>query len=215
VTTYDCSDPAQRRNGLDAAAAAAHAGSLVVMPTDTVYGIGADAFNAAAVRALLAAKGRGPDMPVPVLVGSWSTIDGLVLQVTPTARILIEAFWPGGLSLVLQHAPSLAWDLGDTAGTVMVRMPLHPVALDLLRTVGPMAVSSANRSGQPPATTAEQAREQLGMDVAVYLDGGVAPVGVASTIVDLTGEVPRVLRQGAVTLERLRAVVGEVEPAAS
>jgi tRNA threonylcarbamoyl adenosine modification protein (Sua5/YciO/YrdC/YwlC family) len=215
VTTYDCSDPAQRRNGLDAAAAAAQAGGLVVMPTDTVYGIGADAFNAAAVRALLAAKGRGPDMPVPVLVGSWSTIDGLVLQVTPTARTLIEAFWPGGLSLVLQHAPSLAWDLGDTAGTVMVRMPLHPVALDLLRTVGPMAVSSANRSGQPPATTAEQAREQLGMDVAVYLDGGVAPVGVASTIVDLTGEVPRVLRQGAVTLDRLRDVVGEVEPAAS
>jgi tRNA threonylcarbamoyl adenosine modification protein (Sua5/YciO/YrdC/YwlC family) len=213
VTTYDCSDPAERRSGLDAAAAAARAGNLVVMPTDTVYGIGADAFNAAAVRALLAAKGRGPDMPVPVLVGSWATIDGLVLQVTPTARTLIEAFWPGGLSLVLQHAPSLAWDLGDTAGTVMVRMPLHPVALDLLRAVGPMAVSSANRSGQPPATTAQDAQQQLGTDVAVYLDGGAAPVGVASTIVDLTAEVPRVLRQGAVTLERLRQVVGEVVPA--
>src|SRR5699024_1083339 len=129
------------------------------------YGIGADAFTPSAVQALLAAKGRGPDMPVPVLVGSWSTIDGLVLQVTEAARTLIEAFWPGGMSLVLPHAPSLAWDLGQTGGTVMVRMPMHPVALDLLRTVGPMAVSSANRSGQPPATTSVQAREQLGMDV--------------------------------------------------
>src|SRR5699024_9620932 len=126
------------------------------------------------------------------------------------ALSLIEAFWPGGLSLVLQHAPSLAWDLGDAAGTVMVRMPLHPVALDLLRAVGPMAVSSANRSGQSPATTADNAREQLGDDVAVYLDGGIAPVGVSSTIVDVTGETPRVLRQGAVTLHQLRQAVGEV-----
>jgi tRNA threonylcarbamoyl adenosine modification protein (Sua5/YciO/YrdC/YwlC family) len=209
VTTFDCSQPVARRSGLDAAAAAARAGNLVVLPTDTVYGLGADAFNAAAVRALLAAKGRGPDMPVPVLVGSWTTIDGLVLEVSPTARLLIEAFWPGGLSLVLQHAPSLAWDLGDTAGTVMVRMPLHPVALDLLRAVGPMAVSSANRSGQPPATDVTEA-QQLGDDVAVYLDGGPSSLGVASTIVDLTSEVPRILRQGAIELDRIREVAGEV-----
>lgn len=214
MTTFDCSDPVARRAGLDAAAAAARAGNLVVLPTDTVYGIGADAFDAAAVRALLAAKGRGPDMPVPVLVGSWSTLDGLVNAVTPTARTLIEAFWPGGLSLVVQHSPSLAWDLGDTAGTVMVRMPLHPVALDLLRSVGPMAVSSANRSGQPPATTADQAQQQLGSDVSVYLDGGPSPVGIASTIIDLTGEIPRVLRQGAVALDRLREVIGQVEAVA-
>jgi tRNA threonylcarbamoyl adenosine modification protein (Sua5/YciO/YrdC/YwlC family) len=210
VTTFDCSDPVARRAGLEAAASAAAGGELLVIPTDTVYGLGADAFNAAAVRRLLEVKGRGPDMPVPVLVGSWTTIDGLVSVVTPTARTLVEAFWPGGLSLVMTHAPSLAWNLGDTAGTVMIRMPLHPVALELLRLVGPMAVSSANRSGQPPATTAAQAEEQLGGDVAVYLDGGTAPVGVASTIVDLTGETPRVLRQGAVTLERLRDVVGQV-----
>lgn len=215
VTMFDCSDPAQRRSGLEAAATAARSGDLVVLPTDTVYGIGADAFNASAVRALLAAKGRGPDMPVPVLVGSWTTIEGLVLQVTPTARTLIEAFWPGGLSLVLPHAPSLAWDLGDTAGTVMVRMPSHPVALDLLRSVGPMAVSSANRSGQPPATTARNAQDQLGADVTVYLDGGESPVGVASTIVDLTTAEPRVLRQGAVSLARLQQVIGDVAPAAT
>ncbi len=212
MTTYDCSDPAQRRAGLEAAAAAARAGGLVVLPTDTVYGIGADAFNSPGVRALLAVKGRGPDMPVPVLVGSWNTIDGLVLDVGSTARTLIEAFWPGGLSLVVPHAPSLVWDLGDTAGTVMIRMPLHPVALDLLRAVGPMAVSSANRSGSPPARTAAEALDQLGGDVPVYLDGGPAPIGVASTIVDLTGDVPRVRRQGAVTLDRLRQVIGDVVP---
>ena len=210
MTTFDCADPTARRAGLEAAAHAARTGSLVVLPTDTVYGIGADAFNAAAVRALLAAKGRGPDMPVPVLVGSWQTIDGLVMAVPPVARTLIEAFWPGGLSLVVEHAPTLNWDLGDARGTVMVRMPLHPVAIDLLRLVGPMAVSSANRTGMPPATTATAAADQLGDDVAVYLDGGPAPIGVASTVVDLTGEVPRVLRQGAVSIDRLREVIGDV-----
>ena len=211
TTTYLCSDPADRRAGLAAATAAASAGNLVVMPTDTVYGIGADAFDSAAVRALLAAKGRGPDMPVPVLVGSWKTIEGLVMAVPPVATKLVEAFWPGGLSLVVEHAPSLTWDLGDAKGTVMLRMPLHPVALDLLRAVGPMAVSSANRSGHPPAVTAAQAQEQLGDLVSVYLDGGTAPLGVASTVVDVTGPVPVLLRQGAVTLDALREVVGDVQ----
>jgi L-threonylcarbamoyladenylate synthase len=210
MITFDCADPVARRAGLEAAAHAARSGNLVVMPTDTVYGIGADAFNAAAVRALLAAKGRGPDMPVPVLVGSWTTIDGLVMAVPPVARTLIEAFWPGGLSLVVEHAPTLSWDLGDARGTVMVRMPLHPVALDLLRLVGPMAVSSANRSGSPPATTIGDAEVQLGNEVSVYLDGGESPIGVASTVVDLTGDIPRVLRQGAVPIDRLRDVIGEV-----
>ncbi len=210
MTTFDCADPIARRAGLEAAAHAAASGNLVVLPTDTVYGIGADAFNAAAVRALLAAKGRGPDMPVPVLVGSWTTIEGLVTAVPPVARTLVEAFWPGGLSLVVEHAPSLQWDLGDAKGTVMVRMPLHPVAIDLLRLVGPMAVSSANRSGQPPATTVADAQAQLGEQVAVYLDGGPSPIGVASTVVDITGDVPRVLRVGAVPLDRLREVVGDV-----
>ena len=161
-TTYDCEDPATRPTGLAAAAAAVRAGRLVVVPTDTLYGIGADAFSARAVADLLAAKQRGPDMPVPVLVGSWSTIDGLVGAVPRVARDLVEAFWPGGLSIVLPHAPSLAWDLGRTRGTVMLRMPLHPVALELLREVGPMAVSSANVSGRAPATTVDDAREQLG-----------------------------------------------------
>jgi tRNA threonylcarbamoyl adenosine modification protein (Sua5/YciO/YrdC/YwlC family) len=205
---YDCARPDSRAAGLAAAASAVRAGQLVVLPTDTVYGLGCDAFSSAAVQALLDAKGRGRDMPVPVLVGSWSTVDGLVLGVPPQARTLIEAFWPGGLSLVLPHASSLAWDLGDTRGTVMLRMPLHPVALELLRDVGPMAVSSANRSGQPPATTVEQAREQLAERVPVYLDGGTSGEPLASTIVDLTADEPVVLREGAVTVAELSEVLG-------
>jgi L-threonylcarbamoyladenylate synthase len=213
-STYDCAVPDQRTEGLAAAAQAVKAGRLVVLPTDTVYGIGCDAFSAPAVRELLAAKQRGPDMPVPVLVGSWSTIDGLVLGVPKAARDLIEAFWPGGLSLVLPHAPSLKWDLGATKGTVMLRMPLHPVALELLRDVGPMAVSSANVSGRPPAASAVEAQEQLGEKVAVYLDGGPSGEPVASTIVDLTGDAPRVLREGAVSTEEVAEVLGrEVLPA--
>jgi L-threonylcarbamoyladenylate synthase len=207
---YDCADPLVRPDAIDAAARAVQAGQLVVLPTDTVYGIGADAFDATAVTDLLAAKGRGRDMPVPVLVGSWSTIDGLVTYVPAQTRSLIEAFWPGGLTLVVEHAPSLAWDLGDSRGTVAVRMPLHPVALELLDRTGPMAVSSANRSGQAAARTAEEAQDQLAGSVQVYLDGGPARVGFASTIIDVTTETPRVLREGAVTVEALRRVVPSV-----
>lgn len=213
-TVYDCAVPDERVAGLAAAAAAVRAGQLVVLPTDTVYGVGADAFSAAGVQALLDAKGRGRDMPVPVLVGSWSTVDGLVLGVDSRARSLIEAFWPGGLSLVLPHAPSLAWDLGDTRGTVMLRMPLHPVALELLREVGPMAQSSANRSGSPPATSMEQARTQLGEAVPVYLDGGPSGDPVPSTIVDLTAVEPRILREGAVTAAQITEALGHDVPVA-
>ncbi|MEV0360438.1 L-threonylcarbamoyladenylate synthase [Nocardia sp. NPDC050697] len=207
-TVYDCADPDSRAAGLTAATSALKSGRLVVMPTDTLYGLAADAFDSSAVAALLAAKRRGRDMPVPVLVGSWNTIDGLVFSVRPQARELIQAFWPGGLSLVVEQAPSLAWDLGDTRGTVMLRMPLHPVALELLREVGPLAVSSANVSGQPPATTAAQAREQLGELIGVYLDGGPAEHAVASTIVDLTADQPRVLREGAVSVADIAEVLG-------
>lgn len=205
---FDCTDPAQREAGLASAISALKGGRLVVMPTDTVYGIGADAFDSGAVAALLSAKGRGRDMPVPVLVGSWHTIQGLVYSVPKSARELIRAFWPGALSLVVHQAPSLQWDLGDAHGTVMLRMPLHPVAIDLLREVGPMAVSSANISGRPAALTAGQAREQLGDLVEVYLDGGPAEQQAASTIVDLTGPHPRVLREGPVTIEAIAGVLG-------
>jgi len=210
VSFYDCRDPDVRADAVTAAAASVAAGELVVLPTDTVYGLGADAFQPAAIAELMRAKGRGREMPVPVLVGSWSTIDGLVSDVDRRTRSLVEAFWPGGLTLVVRHAPSLSWDLGDADGTVAVRMPLHPVAIELLEVTGPMAVSSANRHGAPPAQTAAEARRQLGDAVAVYLEDGQVPGGVASTIVDVTGERPRILRLGAIEIDELRAVVPDI-----
>jgi tRNA threonylcarbamoyl adenosine modification protein (Sua5/YciO/YrdC/YwlC family) len=205
---YDCNDATVRGAALASAEHCVSSGQLVVLPTDTVYGIGADAFDGTAVAALLAAKGRGRDMPVPVLVGSWHTIDGLVYSVPDAARELIQAFWPGALSLVVRQAPSLQWDLGDAYGTVMLRMPLHPIAIELLREVGPMAVSSANISGKPAAVTAADAREQLADLVEVYLEGGPSAQQAASTIVDLTGAQPRVLRQGPVTAAAIADVLG-------
>ena len=205
---YNCADAAEREEGMALAVKAAKSGRLVVMPTDTLYGLGCDAFDNDAVASLLATKHRGPDMPVPVLVGSWDTVKGLVASLDDTAQTLIEAFWPGGLSIVVPQAPSLPWNLGDTRGTVMLRIPLHPIAIELLREVGPMAVSSANISGQTPPTTAIAAKQQLGKAVTVYLDGGEAEVGKPSTIVDLSGPHPYLLREGALSAEQIGEVIG-------
>lgn len=207
---YDCADDTARKDGVTDAASAVRRGDLVVLPTDTVYGIGTDAFNPGAVARLLEAKGRGRDMPPPVLVGSMRAATALVDDMGNHGRDLMEEFWPGPLTLVCTATPSLSWDLGDTKGTVAVRMPMDPVALELLKETGPMAVSSANKSGQPAATTAEEADEQLGDDVSVYLEGGPTDSPVPSTIVDLTYAVPRVLRTGAISIEQLRAVCGTV-----
>jgi tRNA threonylcarbamoyl adenosine modification protein (Sua5/YciO/YrdC/YwlC family) len=207
---FDCSDPGQREAGLVAATAAAGEGSLVVLPTDTVYGVAADAFDPAAVRRLLAAKGRGREMPPPVLVSSRPTLDALAVGLSAEARALADAFWPGALTLICTQQPSLRWDLGDTRCTVAVRMPGHGLALELLARTGPLAVSSANRTGKPAAVTAAEAEQMLAESVAVYLDGGVASGGVPSTIVDTTGEQPRVLRAGAVSIEQLREAVPSV-----
>ncbi|MEV0618072.1 L-threonylcarbamoyladenylate synthase [Nonomuraea sp. NPDC050404] len=207
---FDCSDVDKRAEGLTEAAAAVRRGELVVLPTDTVYGIGADAFTPAAVTALLDAKGRGRDMPPPVLVGTVRAATALIDDLGPYGQDLIDAFWPGPLTLVCKANRALSWDLGDTKGTVAVRMPLHPVALDLLKETGPMAVSSANRSGSPAATTAEEAEEQLGESVAVYLDAGKTNENTPSTILDLTTAVPRMLRRGAIPVEKLRGIIGYV-----
>ncbi len=203
---FDCADATQRSAGLAAATTAILGGELVVLPTDTVYGVGADAFSPAAVRRLLAAKGRGRDMPSPVLVGTVRAATALVEDLGPDGQRLIDEFWPGALTIVCRATRTLSWDLGDTKGTVAVRMPEDPIALELLRETGPMAVTSANLTGSPPATTAAEAREQLGDAVAVYLDGGTTTGGVASTIIDLTGPQPRLLRRGAISVGRLREV---------
>jgi L-threonylcarbamoyladenylate synthase len=209
VTVIDVREHPDR--GVAEAVSALRRGDLAVLPTDTVYGIAADAFSPPAVDRLLAAKGRGRDMPVPVLVGSWRGLDGLAEHVTPEMRSMVEAFWPGPLTLIVRAAASLAWDLGETRGTVAIRMPLHPVALAVVAETGPLAVSSANRSGSPPATDAAQAQAQLGDSVAVYLEAGSSGEAVPSTILDLTGSTPQVRRAGALALEELQAVLPEVE----
>lgn len=192
---------------VDAASTAIQRGSLVVMPTDTVYGVAADAFDKDAVQELLDAKGRGRDMPPPVLVSAPTTLDALAVRVPTWARSLVEAFWPGALTLVCHAHSSLQWDLGDTRGTVAVRMPDHPVALEVLERTGPLAVSSANLTGHPAATDADAAEEMLGDDVEVVIDAGTSPGGEASTIIDATTTPGRVLRLGAISLARLNEVL--------
>jgi L-threonylcarbamoyladenylate synthase len=209
-TTYDVRvDAAQ---GVEAAVAALRRGALAVLPTDTVYGVAADAFSPDAVGRLLEAKGRGRDMPTPVMVGSIRTLDGLADVVPQLARDLVDAHWPGPLTLVLRHAATLSWDLGETRGTVALRMPLDPVALAVLTETGPLAVSSANRTGLPPARDAAEAARQLGLAVEIYLDAGEVTDPVPSTILDLTADRPRLLRTGALSLEQLRELVPDLEP---
>ncbi|MET0673199.1 MAG: L-threonylcarbamoyladenylate synthase [Microbacterium pygmaeum] len=213
---FDCRDEAQLLSGMRQARQAIGRGELVVLPTDTVYGVAADAFSASAVQRLLDAKGRGRQSPPPVLVAGITTLRALVAEVPEPVERLVEAFWPGGLTVVLPSQPSLSWDLGETHGTVAVRMPAHRIALELLEETGPLAVSSANLTGHAAAIRAWEAKDMLGDSVSVYLDGGPSDTGIASTIVDATSLVGgtdplvRVLREGAVDRARLREVLGDV-----
>lgn len=219
TATYNCTDPQQRAEGLAHAQRAIAQKQCVVMPTDTVYGIAADAFSAQAVATLLAAKGRGRSMPPPVLIPRLQTMDGLATEIPAAGRALAEKFWPGPLTLILHAQPSLTWDLGETKGTVALRIPDDELAQALLTITGPLAVSSANRTGHAAAQTAAEAREQLAESVEVYLEEGFRPVagggpggaaGLPSTIVDCTGERLRVVRQGALSLEAIRDVAPDV-----
>lgn len=208
----------EREEGIVTTVDAVRRGEVVVIPTDTVYGIGADAFDADAVAAVLAAKGRGRDMPPPVLVPDPRTVDGLARDVPDAARRLIDALWPGPLTLILWAQPSLHWDLGETAGTVALRMPDDEIALAILTETGPLAVTSANRTGEPAATTVTDAAVQLGPSVAVYVDGGPRTGVQPSTIIDCTGETLQVLRPGAIDRARLEEILGvdfDREPAAA
>lgn len=220
-TLFDCRDEAQLLAGMRHARQAIARGELIVLPTDTVYGIAADAFTPAAVQRLLDAKGRGRNQPPPVLVAGQAALAALVEEIPEPVQRLVDEFWPGGLTIVLPAQASLSWDLGDTLGTVAVRMPDQRVALELLEETGPLAVSSANLTGEDAATSAEDAQRMLGDSVSVYLDAGDSETGIASTIVDATSLVrrgaddasePRVrmLREGAVTREQLQSVLGEL-----
>jgi L-threonylcarbamoyladenylate synthase len=217
---FDCGDEGQLLAGMRHARQAISRGELIVMPTDTVYGVAADAFSPAAVQRLLDAKGRGRNQPPPVLVGSKEVLHALAESVPEPVQRLVDAFWPGGLTIVLPAQASLVWDLGDTQGTVAVRMPEGRVALELLAETGPLAVSSANLTGHDSAISALDAERMLGDSVAVYLSDGVSRDGIASTIVDATSLVPRgaepvtggvrILRSGAVSRERLAEVLGDL-----
>lgn len=218
---YDCSLEADLLTGMRLARTAIGRGELVVIPTDTVYGVAADAFSPQAVQRLLDAKGRGRQSPPPVLIPGLPTLDALAASVPDVVRDLVAEFWPGGLTIVLPAQPSLSWDLGETRGTVALRMPADKLALELLAETGPLAVSSANLTGQPAAIDAAGAEAMLGDAVEVYLQGTVpaevdpdAVIGLSSTIVDATafaaGEGPlRILRHGTISAERIRAVVGD------
>lgn len=199
------------QTAMDAAVSAINAGELIVIPTDTVYGIAADAFNKSAVQRLLDAKGRGRQMPPPVLIGQVETLPALASNVPGYAQAMLDDLWPGALTLIFHEQPSLAWDLGITRSTVAVRMPADERALAILKRTGPLAVSSANLTGQEAALNVADAQEQLGDSVSVYIDGGPAQIGQASTIVDVTGSVPRIVRTGAISVETLRAHNNAIE----
>ncbi|PWH05390.1 threonylcarbamoyl-AMP synthase [Brachybacterium endophyticum] len=210
MSVYDTRDETTRDDALQAAHDAIRDGLLIVLPTDTVYGIGADAFTPDAVQALLEAKDRGRDVPPPVLVGDPAVLLGLAVDVPEYAERLTEAFWPGPLTLILNAQPSLNWDLGETRGTVALRMPDDEIALELLRRTGPLAVSSANRHGRPSALSVMDAATQLGDRVEVYLEGGPARLGTASTIIDTTVEPAEIVREGALTREQIVEAVGDI-----
>ena len=192
----------------DALAAVVRDGGVIVLPTDTVYGIGTIATNPAAITRLLAAKGRDRQMPPPVLVSSVKSIDELCVEVPEAAYRLAHAYWPGALTLILRARPDLGWDLGDTNGTLAVRMPNHKSTLALLHATGPMAVTSANTTGNPPAITLEEARGYFADRVDAYVDGGPSVVGTASSIIDLAHGQARAVRVGALSLEELSKTAG-------
>ncbi len=198
-------DPA----ALDRAVQALRAGALVAFPTETVYGLGADAANVDAVERIYAVKGRPVGHPLIVHIGSAEVLDAWADDVPPVARLLIDAFWPGPLTLILRRTDRVPDVVTGGRDTVGLRVPDHPVARALLAEFGGgVAAPSANRYGKVSPTTAEHVRADLGADVDVVLDGGPCPVGLESTIVDLTGDVPELLRSGGLTTARLVEVIG-------
>ncbi|WP_423917733.1 L-threonylcarbamoyladenylate synthase [Frigoribacterium sp. 2-23] len=219
ASLYDCSVDSELLAGMRNARGAIGRGELVVLPTDTVYGVAADAFDPAAVQRLLDAKGRGRQSPPPVLIKGQDTLAALTDHVPDIVRPLLDEFWPGPLTVIFRAQPSLTWDLGETRGTVALRMPSHRIALELLEETGPLAVSSANLTGRPAAETAADARDMLGDSVSVYLDDGSAGTGyehrpganTGSTIIDATGAgdgVLRIVRHGVLADSEIVRIVG-------
>ncbi|MBF4599823.1 threonylcarbamoyl-AMP synthase [Frigoribacterium sp. VKM Ac-1396] len=219
ATFHDCSVDSELLAGMRMARGAIGRGELVVLPTDTVYGVAADAFDPTAVQRLLDAKGRGRQSPPPVLIKGQETLAALTDRVPEVVRPLLDEFWPGPLTVIFRAQASLSWDLGETRGTVALRVPSHRIALELLEETGPLAVSSANLTGRPAAESAGDARRMLGDSVSVYLDDGLAGTSyehmaganTGSTIVDATAGadgVLRIVRHGVLSDADVIRVVG-------
>ena len=203
------------RADIERAAAVLRAGGLVALPTETVYGLGADARNMAAVERIFAAKGRPANHPVIVHIASAEALTAWCAEVPPAAWLLAAAFWPGPMTLILRRDPRVLDVITGGQDTVGLRVPAHPIALELLRVfAGGIAAPSANRFGHVSPTTADHVRAELGTDVDMILDGGACTIGIESTIVDLTGARPRILRPGGVSRAQIEAVLG-IEPAAN
>ncbi len=184
-------------------------GRLVAFPTETVYGLGADALDPDAVAGIFAAKGRPTDHPLICHVASADALAPLVAEVTPAARALAGAFWPGPLTLVMPRSRAVPDAVTGGRDTVAVRVPAHPVALALLRAFdGPVAAPSANRFGRPSPTSASDVADEIGDAVAVILDGGPCEIGIESTVIDLTCDPPQVLRPGRIAAEQVAQVLG-------
>lgn len=194
-------------SALTAAVGELRAGGLVVLPTDTVYGLAANAFDRRATASIFVAKRRPRGLSLPVLVSRPRQAWALCAEVPETATVLAAAFWPGALTLVLREAEGIEWDLGDRNGTVALRMPHHADLITLLERVGPLACTSANLTGEPTPPTVTEIRAKLGDAVGVYLDGGMATSDRGSTIVDLTGSAPRIIREGAITTADIEAAI--------
>lgn len=198
--------------GVAAAGSLLAKGALVAIPTETVYGLAADALNGEAVASIFAAKERPMDNPLIVHIAKRADWAPLVTHIPEHAARLADAYWPGPLTIILPASAAIPQEVTGGLTTVAVRLPAHPVARAVIKAAGcPLAAPSANRSGAPSPTTALRVAEDMNGRIAAILDGGSCDVGVESTVVDLSGETPRLLRPGGITLEQLRAVLGNVE----
>lgn len=200
------------KEGLDEAVKLIKDGDVVVFPTETVYGLGANAFDASAVRKIFQAKGRPMDNPLIVHIADISQIDGLAKNVTPAARKVMEKFMPGPITVIVEKSDLIPDEVSAGLRTVGIRFPSHPVAKTFIKACGvPIAAPSANTSTKISPTTAEHVFEDMNGKVPLILQGGSCQVGIESTIVDMTTDIPTVLRPGAITPEMLAEVLGEVK----
>jgi len=211
IRRFDANDPTELANGIKAATAAVRRGEVVIVPTESSYGLATDPFRADGLAKLRSLKDRGPELPIPVMVASAATAAGVLWNTSLAARELMAAFWPGALTLVGAYQPSLMWDVaGSTEQIVSIRVPLHPVAWQLTKSVGPLALTGANISGAQVARSFDQAVAQFGEAVSVYLDAGTCQYAQPSSVVDVSSSPPYLVRAGAIGTGDLQRICPEL-----